>query len=415
MTTTAAITSAGLVTGFPAILPRRAFAADEVKIGLNYEYTGVYASYAQSETRGAMMAMDQWNARGGVMGGSKVTYASEDNNNNPGTAVEKTRKLIQVEHCQALMGAINSGVAIAVSGAANALNTFYLDTGGHADAVTGASCKYSTFRTCHSTWMETHATGFSLAKKFGKKWYMIIPDYAFGHALQDGYHDIGKRIGVEFVGEDLTPLGTTDFSPYLTKVLAAKPDLLLVLVQGDDFVNCLKQTNQYGIVGKVPVGGPQVELEAVWALPPEARVGYWGVEWYYKDPSVIGTNNKEALDFISAYRRKYNQPPTARSAFGYITMDRMLWTINQAKSTDAAKMAKALQGVHFNSIWEGGGYYRDVDHQLMWPMWLGSIRAKGTPQDQYDIFDIVDRQEAADIEQTVSQKQAVCTMNWPTT
>ena len=413
LTTTAAITSAGLVTGFPAILPSRAFAADEVKIGLNYEYTGVYASYAQSETRGALMAMDQWNARGGVNGGSKVTYAAEDNNNNPGTAVEKARKLIQVEHCQALMGAINSGVAIAVSGAANALNTFYLDTGGHADAVTGANCKYSTFRTCHSTWMETHATGASLYKKFGKKWYMIIPDYAFGHALQDGYHDIGKRLGVEFVGEDLTPLGTTDFSPYLTKVLAAKPDLLLVLVQGDDFVNCLKQTHQYGIVGKVPVGGPQVELEAVWALPPEARVGYWGVEWYYKDPSVIGTNNKEALDFVSAYRRKYNQPPTARSAFGYITMDRMLWTINQAKSTDAAKMAKALQGVHFNSIWEGGGYYRDVDHQLMWPMWLGSIRAKGTPQDEYDIFDIVDRQEAADIEQTVAQKQAVCTMNWP--
>jgi hypothetical protein len=77
-------------------------------------------------------------------------------------------------------------------------------------------------------------------------------------------------------------------------------------------------------------------------------------------------------------------------------------------------MAKTLAGAHFNSIWEGGGYYREVDHQLMWPMWLGSIRAKGTPSDQYDIFDIVDRQEAADIEQSVAEKQAVCHMNWPT-
>jgi branched-chain amino acid transport system substrate-binding protein len=412
--TTAAITSAGLVTGFPAILPSRAFAADELSVGLNYEYTGVYAAYAQSETRGALMAMDAWNARGGVMGGTKVTTVQEDNNNNPGTAVEKARKLILVDKCPVVMGAINSAVALAISGAANALNTFYLDTGGHADAVTGEKCEYSTFRTCHSTWMETHATGYSLAKKFGKKWYMIIPDYAFGHALQAGYHDVGKRIGIEFVGEDLTPLGTTDFSPYLTKVLAAKPDLLLVLVQGDDFVNCLKQTHQYGIVGKVPIGGPQVELEAVWALPTEARVGYWGVEWYYKDPSVIGANNKLANDFVAEYRKKYNQPPTARSAFGYITMDRMLWTINQAHSTDAAKMARALQGGHFLSIWEGGGYYRAVDHQLMWPMWLGSIRSHGTPADSYDIFDIVDRQEADAIEQTIAEKKAVCTMNWPT-
>ncbi|HTX57566.1 MAG TPA: ABC transporter substrate-binding protein [Candidatus Acidoferrales bacterium] len=414
LTTTAAITSAGLVTGFPAILRSRASAADTLNVGLNYEYTGVYAAYAQSETRGALMAMDQWNARGGVMGGTKVAAVQEDNNNNPGNAVEKARKLILVEHCPVQMGSINSAVSLAISGACSALNSFFIDSGGHADAVTGEKCEYSTFRTCHSTWMETHATGYSLAKKFGKKWYMIIPDYAFGHALQAGYHAVGKQIGVTFVGEDLTPLGTTDFSPYLTKVLAAKPDLLLVLVQGDDFVNCLKQTTQYGIVGKVPIGGPQVELEAVWALPKEARVGYWGVEWYYKGASVLGSGNKLADDFVKTYRSKFGTPATARSAFGYITMDRLLWTVNEAKSTNAAKMAKTLEGAHFNSLWEGGGYYRDVDHQLMWPMWVGQIRAEGTAEDKYDIFDIVDRQEAEAIEQSVAEKKAVCHMNWPT-
>ncbi len=414
LTTTAAITSAGLVTGFPAILSSRASAADTLKVGLNYEYTGVYASYAQSETRGALMAMDGWNARGGVMGGTKVETVQEDNNNNPGTAVEKARKLILVDKCPVQMGSISSAVSLSTSGACNALNTFYIASGGHADAVTGEKCEYSTFRTCHSTWMETHATGFSLEKKFGKKWYMIIPDYAFGHALQAGYHDVAKKTGIEFVGEDLTPLGTTDFSPYLTKVLAAKPDLLIVLVQGDDFVNCLKQIHQYGLAGKLPVGGPQVELEAVWALPEEARVGYWGVEWYYKGASVIGSNNKLANDFVAKYRAKYNQPPTARSAFGYITMDRMLWTINEAKSTNAAKMAKALENAKFSTIFEGNPYYRGVDHQLIWPMWVGSIRARGTMQDQYDIFDIVDRQEPDAIEQTIAEKQAVCHMNWPT-
>jgi branched-chain amino acid transport system substrate-binding protein len=412
--TTAAITTAGVVTGFPAILPSRASAADTLKIGLDYEYTGVYAAYAQSETRGAQMSMDEWNARGGVMGGTKVETAAEDNNNNPGIAVEKARKLILVDKCPILMGAINSAVAIAVSGAANALSTFYLDTGGHSDIVTGEKCNYSTFRTCHSTWMETHATGYSLAKKFGKKWYMIIPDYAFGHSLEAGYRAVASQIDVSIVGADLTPLGTTDFSPYLTKVLGAKPDVLLVLVQGDDFVNCLKQANQYGLVGKIPIGGPQVELEAVWALPEQARVGYWGVEWYYKGDSVLGAGNRLANDFVTNYQKKYGTPPTARSAFGYITMDRILWTVNQAKSTNAAKMAKTLAGNKFHSIFEGTGYYRDIDHQLMWPMWIGQIRAKGTPSDQYDIFDIVDRQEADVIEQNAAEKSKTCKMVWPT-
>jgi branched-chain amino acid transport system substrate-binding protein len=410
--TTAAITSAGLVTGFPAILPSRADAAEELNIGMDEEFTGVYATYAQSEARGAMMAVDAWNKRGGAMG-RKVNFIKADNNNNPGTAVEKARELIQVRKCEAIIGSVNSAVSLATSGAANALNTIYVDTGGHADDVTGKDCKYSTFRTCHSTWMETHATGYSLAKKFGKKWYMIIPDYAFGHALQAGYHDVAKKIGVEFVGEDLTPLGTTDFSPYLTKVLNAKPDLLLVLVQGDDFVNCLKQCSQYGIVGKVPIGGPQVELEAVYALPKEARVGYWGVEWYYNSPSCIGTGNTLAENFIKEYRHKYNMPPSARSAFGYISMDRLLTAINEVKTTNAVKVAKAMQGVKFHSIWEGEGYYRDVDHQLMWPMWLAGIRPNGSPHDPYDLFDIVDRQAADKIEQTVAEKAAVCKMNWP--
>jgi branched-chain amino acid transport system substrate-binding protein len=289
----------------------------------------------------------------------------------------------------------------------------YIDTGGHADDVTGKQCHYSTFRTCHSTWMETHATGYSLAKKFGKKWYMIIPDYAFGHALQAGYHDVASKVGVTFVGEDLTPLGTTDFSPYLTKVLNAKPDLVLVLVQGDDFVNCLKQCSQYGIVGKVPIGGPQVELEAIYALPKEARVGYWGIEWYYNSPSCIGSGNAEAQSFIKEYRQKYSMPPSARSAFGYISMDRLLWAINTAKTTDAGKVAKTLQGAKFHSIWEGEGYYRDVDHQLMWPMWLAGIRPNGSAHDDYDLFDVVDRQEPDAIEQTIAEKSAVCNLNWP--
>ncbi len=250
----------------------------------------------------------------------------------------------------------------------------FIDSGGHTDDVTGKSCHWNVFRTCHSTWMETHATGYSLAKRFGKKWYFITPDYAYGHALEAGFKDVLGRIGGTVVGTAQTPLGTTDFSAYLTKIDAAKPDCVLVFVQGDDYTNCLKQMNQFGLLKKYPVGGPQVELEAVLALPVEARTGYWGVEWYYKSDRTLGKGNALAHRFVSDYIARFHKPPSARAAFGYVTADRLIHAMADAKSTESVKVAHALENTRFNSVFAGQAYFRKEDHQLMWPMWVAKIR-----------------------------------------
>ncbi len=405
--------AASLAFGVPAFVPRRSEAADMVIIGVAEPYSGVYAAYGESETRGAQAAIDAWNKKGGVMG-RKVAMSKEDEQSDPGVGVQKARKLVNQDKAVALMGTVSSAVSLSITGAANALGTLFVDSGGHTDDVTGKSCKWNAFRVCHSTWMETHATGSTLAHKFGKKWYLITPDYAFGHALSTGYQDVAAKIGATIIHEDLTPLGTTDFSPYLTKVLPAKPDVLLILPQGDDFINCVKQANQFGILKKIAAGGPQVELEAVWALPPEARVGFWGMEWYYKGTTVFGAGNTVAQQWVAEYRKKYGTPPTARSFFGYTAMDRILWGINEAKSTDSVKISKVLEGAHFQSpLLDTTAFFRKEDHQLMWPMWTGTIRPNGTPEDKYDIFDLVDKQPALAIEQTVTEKAAVCKMNYP--
>ncbi|HVA37971.1 MAG TPA: ABC transporter substrate-binding protein [Candidatus Dormibacteraeota bacterium] len=405
-------TVAAASVGFPAFIPSRGEAADVLRIGLVEEYTGVFAAYAVSETRGAEMALEAWNKRGGVMG-RQVQLVKEDCQNDPGVTVQKVRKLINQDKVAAVMGTINSADSLSASNAANSLGTLFMDSGGHTDDVTGKDCHWSTFRTCHSTWMETHATGYAIANKFGKKWYLITPDYAFGHALARGYEDVIKKIGGTIVGNDLTPVGTTDFSPYLTKVAAAKPDCLIVLPQGADFVNCLKQANSFGLLKKIPAAGPQVELEAIWSLPEAARVGYWGVEWYYKGDKVFGKSNPMAEAFVSQYRKSHGEPPTARSCFGYVTLDRMLWAMNEAKSVDPVKVAKKLENARFHSMWEGEAYYRGADHQLMWPMWFASIRGKGTPQDKYDVFDVLDSQPADKIEQSVAEKAKVCHIAYP--
>lgn len=408
----AAVAGAGAAFGAPAFIPKIGSAADEVRIGLVEPTTGIYATYGEYERAGIAMALDRWNARGGVNGRKVVTFA-EDDENDPGVGVQKARKLVQQDKCVALIGTINSGISLSVEGASAALGVPFIDSGGHTDDVTGKNCSWNTFRVCKSTWMETHATGYDLAKRFGKKWYIITPDYAFGHSLFNGYQDVAKKIGVDIVANDLVPLTLTDFSPYLTKVQAAKPSLLIVLVQGDQFVNALKQCAAFGIQKSIPLGGPQVELEAVEALPTEARVGFWGVEWYYDSPLCVGPAGSAGRQFAAAYRKRYNKAPSARSAFGYIAMDRMLWAMNTAKSTDAVKVCRTLENARFQTIFEGSAYFRKEDHQLMWPMWIAQIRPNGIPTDKSDLFNILGRQEADKIEQTVAEKAKVCKMTYP--
>lgn len=405
--------AAGIGMGIPAFLPRVGSAADDLPIGLVEPTTGIYATLGEYERAGIAMAVDHWNNRGGVMG-RRVVTVSEDDENDPGVGVQKARKLVQQDNCVALIGTINSGISLAVSSAANALGVMFIDSGGHTDDVTGKNCNWNTFRVCHSTWMETHATGFDLAERFGKRWYILTPDYAFGHSLLTGYQDVAKKTGVKIIGNDLVPLSLTDFSPYLTKVAAAKPSLFIVLNQGTQFVNALKQASAFGITKSIPLGGPQAELESVEALPQSARAGYWGVEWYYNSSSCIGPVGSAGRQFVAEYKRRYSKVPSARSAFGYIAMDRMLWAMSETKSTDAVKTCKALENTRFSSIFQGETYFRKADHQLMWPMWIGEVRAAGMPSDKEDLFNIVGHQPADKIEQTTAEKGAVCKIAYPT-
>jgi len=404
--------AAALSAGIPAFIPRLGEAADTLKIGYVSGISGVYAAEAQSNMRGIALAVEAWNKRGGVLG-RKVEVINADDASNPGTSVQKVRQLVHEQQCVALCGTLSSAATLSDSAATATMGTLFIDMGGHADQISGSGCHWSTFQTCHTTWMLTHATGYSIAERFGKKWFFLTPDYAFGHALAAGYEDVLKKVGGTVVANELAPLGTTDFSSYLVKVEAAKPDCLIFLVAGQDFVNAIKQADTFGLLKKYPVAGPILEFESILELPHSARVGFWGVEWYYNSDLVFHKSNRAAVDFVTEYRKRHNMPPTAQACFGYVALDRICWAISETKSTDGVKLARALSGTHFKSIWDGSTHYRPVDHSLMWPVWFGHIRPNGTPADPYDLFDIVDRREPEQIAATPSDQAKICHMDWP--
>ncbi|MDE2571712.1 MAG: ABC transporter substrate-binding protein, partial [bacterium] len=235
----------------------------------------------------------------------------------------------------------------------------------------------------------------------------------YGHALVDGYKDVLQKVGGTLVGNDLAPLGTTDFSPYLTKIAAAKPDVILALVQGADYVNMLKQAGSFGLIPKYPICTPQLSLEYVWTLPEEARVGYGSTEWYYHSDLVFPQSDGAALNFVKETRKRFGKPPTNYNTFGYIMLDRLIWSIQRAAGAESVKMAHALENAKFTGFFPGDAYFRSVDHQLMWPVWVAKVRAKPPASDPYDVFEVIDRQPAEKIEQSTDEKAKVCHLGYP--
>src|SRR5260370_27161546 len=273
----------GLQLASPFII--RARGETPLRIGMVDPLTGVYAAVAQNEVSGARLAVEKINAKGGILG-RPIELLVEDWANDVGTGVQKPRKLIERDEVPFIIGDVNSGIAQAMAQVTAEKKTLHIVAGGHTDGITGKDCKWNVYRVCNTTRREANSVSDLLFTKYGKKWPFVTPDYAFGHTLQEACAENLKKLGGTVTGNELTPLGTSDFSAYLIKARAAKPDVLLLLVRGSDMVNCLKQIVQFGIDKQIHVAGTQQELESLNALPPEARIGEWMFERYSQQPNT---------------------------------------------------------------------------------------------------------------------------------
>ena len=405
------VVGAALAAGAANLAPpfiRSARAADTVKIGLNNPLTGTYAALGNNELIGAQLAVEQMNAKGGILGRPVELLSEDSTSGDAGTAVQKTRKLIERDGVNFILGNVNSALSLAMAQVTNEKGVLQVVPGGHTDAVTGSSCHWNVFRICNTTQTEANAVAAVLLNKAGKKWYYITPDYAFGHTLQAGLEKAAARLGGTKLGGDLSPLGTTDFSSYLIKAQAAKPDVIVFTLAGDDMVNALKQAVQFGLDKTMHLGGAQQELEVLEGLPPEARVGYWVFEWYWKQPGV-----PYVADFVAAIKKKTGKVPTARTWFGFASAWSCALAANTAKSLDAVKMAKALSGMTLPAnvgLMPNLPYYREGQNQLINTLYVGNAQAKGSTED--DLFNVTDIVKGADAAGTL--EETGCKMSWPT-
>jgi branched-chain amino acid transport system substrate-binding protein len=385
----------------------KARAADTVKIGLCNPLTGTYAAVGKNERIGCELAIEQINAKGGITGKQAELLVEDSTSGDAGTAVQKSRKLIERDQISFLLGNVNSALALAMAQVANEKGVVLVVPGGHTDAITGATCHWNVFRVCNTTQMEANAVSGELIKNAGKKWYYITPDYAIGHTLQAGLEKAGAKLGGTKVGGDLTPLGTTDFSSYLIKAQAANPDVIIFLTQGDDMINAIKQAVQFGLDKRVHLAGAQQELEALEGLPPEARIGTWVFEWYWNQPNV-----PHVAEFVDAIKKKTGRVPTARTWFGFTSTWACALGANKAGSTEGIKVAKALEDMELPpeiALMPDKAVFRAGDHQLIGDLFVGNAQSQGKMDDDFfNVTQIIKGTDAA-----VSVEETGCKMSYP--
>jgi len=181
----------------------------------------------------------------------------------------------------------------------------------------------------------------------------------------------------------------------------------MFLIQGADMINALKQAVQFGLEKRFHLAGAQQELEALEGLPPEARVGTWVFEWYWKQ-----TNVPHLDDFVATIRKKTGKVPTARTWQGLASVWSCALAARAAKSLEGVKMAKAMEGLKLPpevGLMPDAPFYRAGDHQLMPTLYVGQAQAKGT--DPEDLFKVTRYLKGPEIAAPVSETG--CKLSWP--
>jgi len=218
----------------------------------------------------------------------------------------------------------------------------------------------------------------------GKKWFAVTADYRWGQSLLEGWLWQSQQMKAEFLGNVYAPLGATDFSTYFAKIMAAKPEILVMNNLGADQTAAIKQASELGLTRKMKIVCSKTALgtmKAVGAAYDENVFGgmtfYWGLRDKYPT----------AKKFMDTYMKKYGQPIEQDGESGYVATNVLFMAMEKAKTvTDKEKITTAIEGLKY-SLTKGPEYIRACDHQRVQSYVL--LKGKGRKAKDWDLAEII--------------------------
>lgn len=360
----------------PLAAPHIARAADPIKIGVLLAKTGGIAAQTEYLANGTFLALEERNNM--LMGQpAELVWLDEPS---PQAATQNMQKLVQENKVCAILGGSLSSNALAEEALAKDLKIPFVCDNAAATEISGKNCNRYTFR-LNTPVAVQQAMLSPFAAKFGKKWYHITSSYAFGQDILKSSRENLKAIGGTEVGVDEVPLNTPDYSSFILKIRAAKPDVVVGGLAAGDLSTFLKQWNELGMKGKIPFVEIAIGDTDIWAVGPEAADGIFTKLWWYNNPN----NPPEEKAFAAGYMKKHGKPAADKAWMGWITAKSLFDTLDAVKSTDAMKIVEGLEAWKF-SAGQTNYSYRRFDHQMLVRNLAVQVKPKIT--DKWDYFDV---------------------------
>jgi len=346
-------------------------AADPIKVGVVTPLSGTYAAIGKQVRWGAELAVKEINAAGGVKG-RPFELLFEDEEANPPVAVRKAEKLIQQDKVDLLTGTVNSGSTLAVGQLAERNNRILVTTVSYAPSITGAQCSPNVFRVNANAFMQSNAlTAWVTKNASGKRYFFIGPDYEMGRSTISAFQDDIKRLGGTDVGATFAPLGAKDYTQYIGQIRAARPDVIMTAMAGNDTVRLLTQLKEYGIINeKLTLAGAAgaVTQENIGAMG-GAGEGFLSAAGY-----AIDIDTPANKTFVAAFRREFQSDPDLFGADTYGLFHLFRQAIDKAGSTETDKVRAAMEDATWQTP-QGVKTMRKGDHQAIVDMVV--VKVKG--------------------------------------
>jgi branched-chain amino acid transport system substrate-binding protein len=358
-----------------------------ILIGLTHDASGQFANSGQDEMRGTIMAIDEFNAKGGVLG-RKITYITADTETTPATGTRVAQRMITRNEVAFLVGAIQSGVANAIGQVAQKYGVVYFNTNSSSPTEAGKDCQRVKFVWDGTGPNFSNAAAASAIKAYGKKWLLLTNDYVWGHNTSKATREIAGKFGAEVVDEIMVPVGTRDFSPILLKIQQAKVDVVAAAIGGDDAKVMRQQVVDMKLDRKPAWLNNQQDWPDIYGLGIEAVFGVFGTNWYHK------LDLPGVPEFVKKYQERWPDTridvPGNVSYNGYMAMRELLRVIEEVGSTNNLKVIKALEGRKMSArdrMQHHDAYIDAVSHHVQQTIYLASGNDK--PVDNTDYFKIV--------------------------
>jgi branched-chain amino acid transport system substrate-binding protein len=343
-------------------------AADTIKVGIVDTYTGPATAYTQDVLDGFKMAAEKINAKGGVLG-HKIVILTRDEKFKPDIGLSMAKELVMKENVDILMGTINSATALAISDFVKKEKVPFFVTYAKSEKIIGEKGHRYVFNMNENTEMAGRAAALALSKKPYTKYWICGDDYEYGHAIAEGVWNHLKKLkpGVQLLGQSWWKVGEADFTPYITQILAAKPDFLIVATGGSGMVNFQKAAKATGLNKKLPFYQHTAnELATLQPQGLEAPEGVYGTSQYLFNFPDTPANRA----FVDEFNKTYKRYPKAPALVGYMTAQFIAEGFKKAGKVDKEGLIKALEGMTLESP-EGPLTIRACDHQLELPMYWG--------------------------------------------